>query len=352
MRVTKWTAAALLGAAVLAGLPALPASPIHAAEVQSQVYTGVVVKGVNLRSQPSTSGSIITMLKTGETLTNVTASGSYWYKVTTSSGVTGYVSSSSAYIQVTPVTSTSSQSSSAATGLIVSGVNLRSEPSTSSSVIRLVKKGETVQVLEAPNSYWYKIKTSDGQTGYISSSSKYVEVQGQVPSSSGSVSGSTGGTSSSNSSVGSTASRDQLIQKVFEVGRSYLGTPYQYGSDRSTTATFDCSDFTRTAYREATGVILPADSRQQGDWVKANSTAVYDINSLKPGDLMFFMDYLGSTDAAYAGVDKTQARISHVAIYMGNGQILHTYSVSSGGVRIDTLSTSWKRRFLFGGSVL
>ncbi|ANS75832.1 hypothetical protein AWM70_15590 [Paenibacillus yonginensis] len=348
-KTTKWTAAALLGAAVLTGWPALPAATTHAASVQSQTYTGTVIKSVNLRTAPSTSGRVITLLKAGEKLSSVTESNSYWYKVTTSSGLTGYASSSSEYIQVTPV-SGSAPSSSAKTGEIVYGVNMRTEPSTSGRVIRMLKKGETVQILDS-NGYWYKVLTSGGENGYISSSSRYVEVA--EDSSNGSGSGSGGNNSGNNSSNnGSSSTRDQLIQKVFEVGRSYLGTPYEYGSDRNTTTTFDCSDFTRTVYREATGIILPADSRQQGDWIKSNSKAVYDINSLKPGDLMFFMSYKGSTDAAYKGINKSAERITHVAIYMGNGQIMQTYSVKSGGVRIDNLTASWTRRFLFGGSVL
>ncbi|GGA50430.1 hypothetical protein GCM10010917_39590 [Paenibacillus physcomitrellae] len=286
------------------------------------------------------------MLKAGEKLSSVTESNSYWYKVTTSSGLTGYASSSSEYIQVTPV-SGSAPSSSAKTGEIVYGVNMRTEPSTSGRVIRMLKKGESVQIVSS-NDYWYKIVTSSGENGYISSSSKYVEVTGSGNSNSGSGSNDSGGSSNN----GNASDRDQLIQKVFEVGRSYLGTPYEFGSDRNTTRTFDCSDFTRTVYREATGIILPADSRQQGAWVKSNSTAVYDINSLKPGDLMFFMSYKGSTDAAYKGINKSTERITHVAIYMGNGQIMQTYSVKSGGVRIDNLTASWTRRFLYGGSVL
>nr|WP_306440429.1 MULTISPECIES: NlpC/P60 family protein [unclassified Paenibacillus] len=49
---------------------------------------------------------------------------------------------------------------------------------------------------------------------------------------------------------------------------NYLGTPYEFGSIRSNTKTFDCSDFVRQAYLEGTGIILPADSRTQGAYIK------------------------------------------------------------------------------------
>ncbi|MNL72947.1 hypothetical protein D3C87_1983440 [compost metagenome] len=67
---------------------------------------------------------------------------------------------------------------------------------------------------------------------------------------------------------------------------------------------------------------------------------------------MFFMDYKGSSDSAYAGIDKSTARITHVAMYLGDGKLLQTYSVASGGVRVDNLSASWMKRFLYGGSVI
>jgi len=132
----------------------------------------------------------------------------------------------------------------------------------------------------------------------------------------------------------------------------YLGTPYEYGSSRSDTSTFDCSDFIRQIFLDGADFKLPADSRQQGDWVKQNSTTVTDISKLKRGDLMFFMSYKGSSASSYTGIDKSVERITHVAIYLGNGQILHTYSVTSGGVKVSQLSTSWMNRFLYGGSVI
>lgn len=86
--------------------------------------------------------------------------------------------------------------------------------------------------------------------------------------------------------------------------------------------------------------------------MKSNSTVVTSISNLKRGDLMFFMDYKGNSASAYEGIDKSTARISHVAMYLGDGQVLQTYSVASGGVRVDKLSASWMNRFLYGGSVI
>ncbi|WP_328285281.1 NlpC/P60 family protein [Paenibacillus alkaliterrae] len=60
-----------------------------------------------------------------------------------------------------------------------------------------------------------------------------------------------------------------------------------------------------------------------------------------------------SKSSSYQGINKNTARITHNGIYLGNGKVLHTYSVKSGGVRIDKIDgTHWEKRFLFGGSVI
>ncbi|QWU15508.1 SH3 domain-containing protein [Paenibacillus sophorae] len=220
--------------------------------------------------------------------------------------------------------------------VIQSTVRLRSAPSVGSMVLSYLKEGEKVLILEKTNAYFYKVRNKDGEIGYCSSQDKYIALMaaGAVP------------------QPLPPAPAAASIESVIGRGMSYLGTPYEFGSSRSDTSTFDCSDFVRQIYLEAANIKLPADSRQQGRWVRENSSAVTDISGLKRGDLMFFMSYKGSSAAAYAGIDKSAETITHVALYLGDGQILHTYSVSSGGVRVDKLSASWTKRFLFGGPVI
>lgn len=229
------------------------------------------------------------------------------------------------------------------TAIIESSVRLRSTPSTSGQVVKYLKKGEQVQIVKKTNSYWYQIRATDGNIGYISSNAKYISLVGNMstatPAPTPTVSTSTPGASAQ-------------IESVVSAGMKYLGTPYEYGSSRNNTSTFDCSDFIRQMFLDAAELKLPADSRQQGDWVKQNSTVVTNTADLKRGDLMFFMSYKGNSASAYAGIDKSSARITHVAMYLGDGQIIHTYSSASGGVKVDNLSASWMNRFLYGGSVI
>ena len=226
------------------------------------------------------------------------------------------------------------------TGVIQATVNVRDKPSKSSNVIGSLKKGQKVTILAKSTAYFYKIKSASGRVGYVSAAPKYIKV---------STSGSTSGGSSS--STGQNTSANAKVEAVIAEGMKYLGTPYEYGSDRNTTTTFDCSDFIRHIFKQATGTVLPADSRQQGNWVKANGTVKNSISQLKRGDLVFFMSYKGSSASAYEGVDKETERVTHVAMYLGDNKLLHTYSNESGGVHVGSFSSIWKKRVLFGGSV-
>jgi cell wall-associated NlpC family hydrolase len=226
---------------------------------------------------------------------------------------------------------------------IESSVRLRTAPSVNSNVVKYLQKGEIVSVLEETNSYFYKVRSASGDVGYVSSTDKYITLIGG---------GGTPGTPPKPSPTPAPPVQGNAIERVIRAGMGYLGTPYEFGSSRNNTDTFDCSDFIRQIFMDAGVVKLPADSRQQGDWVKQNSTVVKNISGLKRGDLMFFMSYRGNSAAAYAGVNKSTERITHVALYLGDNKVLHTYSVASGGVRVDNLSASWVNRFLYGGSVV
>ncbi|WP_339276479.1 SH3 domain-containing C40 family peptidase [Paenibacillus sp. FSL W8-0426] len=227
---------------------------------------------------------------------------------------------------------------------IIQGVNMRTSPSTSAGVVRQLPQGETVTILGTSGSYWYKVQDSSNQTGYISSSSKYTQMVS-----------SSGGNSSTSSSVAGSSSvtGSEAVEKVIAAGMKYLGTPYKYGADRNSTAAFDCSSFVRRAFIDALGITLPADSRKQGDYVKAKGAVQTDWTKLKRGDLMYFMSYKGTKASAYSGVNKSTARITHTGIYLGDGKVLHTYSNEGGGVTVSDISGKhWEYRFLFGGSAL
>jgi len=122
-----------------------------------------------------------------------------------------------------------------------------------------------------------------------------------------------------------------VARRVLDDANRYLGTPYLWGGttpDRG----FDCSGFVQYLFAKQE-IRLPRVSRDQA---RAGAPLPYDIDSLQPGDLMLF-----ASNGSW---------VDHVAIYAGNGWILHSSS-SAGGVRYDDLNTArgdWYRRKFVG----
>ncbi|WJH37156.1 SH3 domain-containing protein [Paenibacillus sp. CC-CFT747] len=164
--------------------------------------------------------------------------------------------------------SASAASSTVQTAKVVYGVNFRTQPALSSNIIRMLPIGESLTILEKTNSAWYRVKDSKGQIGYVSTLSKYLTLSS---------------TSSSTGSSSAGTAREATIEKVIAYGMKYLGTPYQWGSDRSTDTTFDCSDFVRWIYLKQTGIKLPYGASGQGSFVKAVGKTTTDWTKLKRG---------------------------------------------------------------------
>ncbi|RBY92128.1 NlpC/P60 family protein [Blastococcus sp. TBT05-19] len=110
---------------------------------------------------------------------------------------------------------------------------------------------------------------------------------------------------------------------AIEVALSKVGLPYRMGA--SGPSAFDCSGLTSYAYAAA-GVTLPRSSRAQSQIGRQVGRG-----ELQPGDLVFYY-----------------TPISHVALYIGNGQIVHarTYgtplsvtTVDQGGFRFGVRLT-------------
>ncbi|GFZ84388.1 hypothetical protein GCM10008018_33190 [Paenibacillus marchantiophytorum] len=314
----KWTM--VLGMFVMALAFAFPAATMADEGVTTKAQ---IVSGVSFRDQASTSSNVIRMLKTNEIVTLTDYVTVNWYKIKDAQGVSGYVSTNSKYIKVI------------SNAKIIYGVNFRSQPTSDSSskVIRMLSKGEEVLVTDKVNDSWYKIQDGSGVSGYVSTSSKYISTDFSV-------------------NIPNLPLADE-IEAVIAAGNVYLGTPYEFGSVRGDTSTFDCSDFIQTMFWDALRFSVPGESRDQGEFVKSLGAVSKDWTRLKRGDLMFFSSYKGSKASDYQDVNPLTEPITHVGIYLGNGSLLHTYSIESGGVRVDTIDgKQWENRFLFGGSVI
>jgi len=320
--------------AVISTLLLLNAGFFDGQAIASTDNTAKVVASVSMRERPSISGDRIRYLKRGEVVDIVNKVNAYWYKVRDNNNRIGYVSTSEKYITL----SSGGTSSSVTNAQIVNSVSFRTGPSTDNRRIRYLKAGEQVDVIDKINSYWYKIKDRNGTVGYVSTRSKYITTNNK---------------DSGNTAPAKQVNASSAAKKVTESGMKYLGTPYEFGSSRNNTRTFDCSDFVRQAFLDGVGIRLPADSRKQGAYVRENSKVTTNWRQLKPGDIMFFMSYQGYKASDYTGINNFSQTITHNGIYLGDGKVLHTYSKEAGGVKIDSIDNKhWEYRFLFGGSAL
>lgn len=120
-------------------------------------------------------------------------------------------------------------------------------------------------------------------------------------------------------------------RQILATAKTLIGTPYLWGG--TSMKGVDCSGFTKTSYF-LNGIILPRDASQQAligepvDIYEADTVSLSKcLKNLQAGDLLFFA-------AAKGGV--ARPRVTHTAIYMGNGEFIQ----SAGMVRINSMVPS------------
>ncbi|WP_230986910.1 C40 family peptidase [Cohnella fermenti] len=131
-------------------------------------------------------------------------------------------------------------------------------------------------------------------------------------------------------STGASAATAESLE-LLSIGKNYIGTPYVYGASGIWGTSFDCSSYTQFVFRQL-GVSLPRTSSEQ-----AYMGTKVDKAYLSVGDLVFFRTGSGW--------------ISHVAIYAGEGKILHASS-SQGVTLSDMNSTYWKNAYVTARRIL
>lgn len=111
-----------------------------------------------------------------------------------------------------------------------------------------------------------------------------------------------------------TSANAALREAVVAYALQFLGNPYVYGGSSLTNGT-DCSGFTMSVYAYF-GYSLPHQSGAQSGYGTAVST-----DALLPGDLLFY--------------SSGGSGIGHVALYIGNGQVVHA-STPATGIKISS----------------
>lgn len=180
-------------------------------------------------------------------------------------------------------------------------LNVRKQPSTSAGVVTKLSKGQQITV-NSQSKGWAKI-SAKGKQGYVSS--KYIAPK-----------------TSTVKKADATSKSADYKAKAISVAKSQLGVKYRWGG--TTTSGFDCSGLVTYSFGKA-GVSLP---RTAGEMYSVGTK----VTSYQPGDLLFYATSGGK-------------KVTHVAIYIGNGQMIH--SATSKGVSIASMNNSyWKPRLI------
>ncbi|MDE5802168.1 MAG: C40 family peptidase [Lachnospiraceae bacterium] len=295
---------------------------------------------VNIRSLPSEQGEIIGKLYDNSVGTFI-AEENGWYLIT-SGTVTGYVKAEYC------VTGEAAAELAREVGSRMATVNtttlyVRTEPSIDAPRLGMVPGGEDFLVLDETDDGWVMINMEEGdgwvsgdfvdiRTEFVEAESKAEEEarlakeaearrkaqeaarasqaaqaaqQQQAPVQAP--------TQNTNYTVGEGS---ELGVAVAEYALQFVGNPYVYGGTSLTNGA-DCSGFVMSVYANF-GVSLPHSSKSD----RSQGYAVDSLENAQPGDLI-----------CYSG---------HVALYIGNGQIVHA-SNSRTGIIVSNVNYSNKK---------
>jgi len=265
-----------------------------------------VTSNLNIRQTPEDNGKIVGKLPENGGCTILEADdGNGWIKIK-SGKVTGYVSS--LYL----ITGEKASKLALQVGNLIAtantNLNVRRSPSISSATIDSMIEGEELLVEEAlvvtygeQYNKWVKVKfdsddDSDDKVGYVAK--EFVNLSYELIKA----------VSMEELEIGAGVSSKRASMVNF--AKKYLGNRYVWGGT-SLDYGIDCSGFTQAIYKEA-GYWISRVSRDQ-----ARGGTTIKSGNVKPGDLVFY----GNNSTGY---------INHVAMYIGNGNIIHASNPRTG----------------------
>lgn len=180
-------------------------------------------------------------------------------------------------------------------------LNVRSGPSTDTEILYKLSLGSTVSIV-SENDGWYEI-VYDSNKAFVYG--EYIRI------------------------IDASAAAAPSGNGVVEYAKLFIGTPYVSGG--SSPSGFDCSGFVKYVMANF-GIEMPRTSTDQYSiGVRVKKT------ELMPGDIVFFK-YSASS-----------YRLSHVGIYVGDGNFIHS-PIPGQTVRIDTLSSGYFSTYYYGAT--
>lgn len=248
---------------------------------------------LNVREDPSENGKLVGKMP-GDAGCEILEETDGWYKIQ-SGKVTGYVRGD--YL-LTGKDAREKADELAVNSAVCNsgGLRVREEPNLDSPIITQVAEGEALEVVEVQGE-WVKIMLDD-ETAYVSA--EYVDIAKRLE-----------------KAVTMTEYRygegvSDLRVDLVTYAKQFLGNPYVWGGTSLTNGA-DCSGFVLSIFKKY-GYSLPHHSVAQ-----ARYGTDISLSEAKPGDLVFYAK---------------NGTINHVAIYIGNGQVIHASSPRT-GIRIS-----------------
>lgn len=279
---------------------------------KESVITGYTKLGIsnayeylNVRRGPSTDDKIIGKMP-GYCACEILEEVNGWYKIK-SGEVEGYVY---AGLMVTGYDANVLAMEHMEEKLVVTTdiLNVREEPNTNCSIGTQVSNGEYLEIIEDEVNGWYKININN-LIGYVSA--EFVEKRNVLPTAVAVKEVVATAPTNQAPDVDVSGLSDEVSQQAVDLinySMQFLGNPYVLGGNSLTNGT-DCSGFVKLVF-EQFGYNLP---RSSGEYLYVGTPV--PLNKIKPGDILLYM-YGGS--------------IGHVALYIGNGQIIHASTPSTG----------------------
>lgn len=311
--------------ALAVGLFAALSLTVSAAENTMYGIGFVNTEGLRLRSQADTNASILASASNGDCVAVISKEGD-WYKVNYNLQE-GYMHGD--YLSV----STRENAELGYGAVNGTDVNLRSGPGTSYGSVGRVNSGESLYIIGL-NEGWYKVLYGDNPCYIRSDFLSLTEYPYENQASPNSPKYFRGGTAIGNLPSGPSSQESQESQEpqvppasgdeILAEAQKYLGIPYVNGG--ASPSGFDCSGFVYYVLRQCgySSYRTPADQWNQGTQV--------DKANLEPGDIVFFANTYSSG-------------LSHVGIYAGDGQFIHSPNSRSTVSYSDLTSGYWSDHY-------
>ena len=256
---------------------------------------------VNIRKEPTTDSAKLGQTTKGQLLTvvsQVEVEGEVWYKIELAEKSYGYIREDLITEDISKVNGS---------GMITASVvNFRKKASTDSDTLGQITK-DTLVTITGVDGEWYKV-SHNNKEGYVHSDYIKLVVSGVTSRSGASLS---------------------KAQKVVQYAKDALGKKYVWGATGPNS--FDCSGLMQYIYKKV-GINLNRVSRDQ-----AKQGVAVSKSNLQPGDLVFFRGINSSSSSTY---------ISHVGIYIGNGEFIHASNPTRGVVKDSLNSTYYSSHYV------